>query len=587
MNGETIPTPCSASSRSSVSSRSTTSRGRLVRQQPGDRQRQLAAHVAVRVHHDAAADLGEPRDRERHLVVVHARRTTMLCASWATVVANAPRCRPKPRTKPTPTRPVAWWRSTTAILAMSRAGSAVATPCVDRRQLDAREGQELLGDDLDHAHRPPRRRHAQVGQADRRSVHRLAHPDRHLGARERRDGLAVEDELAVLVDAARVERDEVVEQHEVGAVAGRDRARVDEPVVQRGVQRGEQQRVLGRDALGHGDAAHLVDVALAHEEVGLAVVGAERAALGPELAHERQERLQVARVGGLADQHPGALAALLERLLVGRRLVVRADAGGQVGVEVAPAHARRVAVRVRRAAQRELAQLVRVAGDDGGEVHHLGHAERVAPAQHRLEVADRERAARRLEAARGHARRCHHPDVERHVVADVEQPVDAVRAEHVRDLVRIGDHRGRAVREHRPRELVDHQLRRLDVHVRVDEARHEVAPACVHPLAAGVAAEARDAPVGDRHVDVEPLLGEGREHLGVLDHEIGRDVTARDIDQTATADSLEHAQRPSLKTMSSGLTGTRTSSTPVAARTAATMAGVEEIVGGSPTPLAP
>ena len=57
------------------------------------------------------------------------------------------------------------------------------------------------------------------------------------------------------------------------------------------MQRGEQQRVLGRDALGDRDAAHLVDVALAHEEVGLAVVGAERAALGPELAHERQERL--------------------------------------------------------------------------------------------------------------------------------------------------------------------------------------------------------------------------------------------------------------------------------------------------------
>ena len=116
---------------------------------------------------------------------------------------------------------------------------------------------------------------------------------------------------------------------------------------------------------------------------------------------------------------------------------------------------------------------------------------------------------------------------------------------------------------------------------------HEVAAACVHPLAAGVAAEPRDAPVGDRHVDVEPLLGEDREHLGVLDHEVGRDVTARDIDQTATADSLEHAQRPSVKTMSSGLTGTRTSATPVAARTAATMAGVDEIVGGSPTPLAP
>jgi hypothetical protein len=39
--------------------------------------------------------------------------------------------------------------------------------------------------------------------------------------------------------------------------------------------------------------------------------------------------------------------------------------------------------------------------------------------------------------------------------------------------------------------------------------------------------------------------------------------------------------------MSSGLTGTRRSGLPVAARTAATIAGVDEIVGGSPTPRRP
>jgi hypothetical protein len=39
--------------------------------------------------------------------------------------------------------------------------------------------------------------------------------------------------------------------------------------------------------------------------------------------------------------------------------------------------------------------------------------------------------------------------------------------------------------------------------------------------------------------------------------------------------------------MSSGRTGTRLSSRPVAARIAATIAGVLEIVGGSPTPFAP
>ena len=102
-------------------------------------------------------------------------------------------------------------------------------------------------------------------------------------------------------------------------------------------------------------------------------------------------------------------------------------------------------------------------------------------------------APRRLERARGHARRRHHVDVERHVLAHVQQPVHAVRAEHVGDLVRVADDRRGAVGQHDAGELVDHQLAGLDVHVRVDEARHQRPPARVDALAAGVVAHPRDA----------------------------------------------------------------------------------------------
>ncbi len=95
-------------------------------------------------------------------------------------------------------------------------------------------------------------------------------------------------------------------------------------------------------------------------------------------------------------------------------------------------------------------------------------------------------------------------------------------------------------REHRPCELVDHQLGRLDVHVRVDEAGHEVAAAGVDPLAAGVVAEARDAAVCEGDVDLEPLACERREDLRVLDHEIGLAIAAGDVDQVPPADALEH-----------------------------------------------
>ncbi len=555
-----------------------------IREQARDGQRQLAEDVAVGVHHDAAADLPEARDRERHVAVVDADAHDVVC-----VVCDRRRERTalQPESAHEPDADAAG-----GVMALDDGdlgdvshGIGHRDAVLDGRELDARVGQELLGHDLDHAHGVAGRGNAEVGEPDRRRVHGLAHPHRHRGARERRHDVAVEDERAILVDAARAEGDEIVEQHEIGAIARCDRTGVRQAVVLGRVQRRKQQRVLGRDALGDGLAAHLVEVALAHQEVGLAIVRAERAALGSELPHQRQQRMQVAGVRGLADQHPGALATLLQGLLVGRRLVIRADSGGQVGVQRVAAHARGVAVDVRRAAQVELAQLGRIAGDHGREVHHLGDAQGVPAPQHRLEVAHRERPSRRLERARGDARRRHHPDVERHVVADVEQPVDAVGSEHVGDLVRVRDDRGRAPCEHDARELVDHQLRRLDVHVRVDESGHEEAPARVEPVAARIAAETRDAAVGDRDVDVEPLAGERGEDVGALDHQVGLVVAAGDVDQAAAADSLEHQRPP--RTMSSGRTGTRTSARPVASRTALTTAGVDEIVGGSPTPFAP
>ena len=77
--------------------------------------------------------------------------------------------------------------------------------------------------------------------------------------------------------------------------------------------------------------------------------------------------------------------------------MVGADAGGDVRVQLAPAHARRVAVDV--LGERELLELARVARDDAGEVHHLGQADHAAASQQRVEVAGRQLAPRRLEAA--------------------------------------------------------------------------------------------------------------------------------------------------------------------------------------------
>ena len=76
-------------------------------------------------------------------------------------------------------------------------------------------------------------------------------------------------------------------------------------------------------------------------------------------------------------------------------------------------------------------------------------------------------------------------------------------------------------------------------------------------------------------VDVDPL---GRQALVAQRQRDPLDV-GRERDPPDA-----HQSRPMT---SSGLTGTRTSSRPVASRSAATIAAVETTVGGSPTPLTP
>ena len=181
-----------------------------------------------------------------------------------------------------------------------------------------------------------------------------------------------------------------------------------------------------------------------------------------------------------------------------------------------------------RAVERELLQLGRIAGDDAGEVHHLREADHAPATQEALEIPGRQRASRGLEGRRGHAGRGGEVDVQRQAGAHVEQPVDTVAAEDVRDLVRIGDDGRRPHRQHEPRELVHEQLRRLEVHVRVDEAGDDVGAADVERLRPFVVAEARDVAVADGDVGLEPLAREDREHAAALDDEVGRLVPACD-----------------------------------------------------------
>ena len=253
---------------------------------------------------------------------------------------------------------------------------------------------------------------------------------------------------------------------------------------------------------------------------------------GPSSGHEREQVEQVPRHRGLADQEPHPGAEALAPLFDGQRLVVRPDARGGVCLQLLAENAGCMTVDVSSAVEAELLELCRRACDDAGVVHHLRQPQNASPAHERLEITGHERSPRRFEWRSGHTRRRHEEDVELQSGRGVEQPVHSVHAEDVRDLVRVGDDGGRAERKNQLCEFVDHQLHRLEVHVRVDEAGDDVASRRIQRLVALVATDARDDAVDHCDVGVQPLASEHRQDATTLYDEVGRLVSAGDGDAT-------------------------------------------------------
>ena len=136
-----------------------------------------------------------------------------------------------------------------------------------------------------------------------------------------------------------------------------------------------------------------------------------------------------------------------------RRLVIAADPRRQIGVELRAEDTRRVPVDALAGGERDLGELLGRAGDDGREVHHLGQADHAVARQDPGDVRQRERRPRRLERARRDGRRREHGTSIGRPSQTVDEPVHALGAEGVGELVRIADDGGRPARNQHARQL--------------------------------------------------------------------------------------------------------------------------------------
>ena len=385
-------------------------------------------------------------------------------------------------------------------------------------------GNDLAGRDADRQGRgalPAR------GEIRRRHLARL-----DAVASDPRDGRPageqfVADDAACRNDPRHCAGFEIVEHDQVGAPARRDQAAVAQPEDPR---RGNAGGAIGgerRRAERDRGADHVVEVALLGDVERIAVVGAEGDVGRIALGDDRRQRVQVLRHRALAHQDLHALGQLLQRLWQVGRLVVGAHARGEIAVEVEAPEQRRVAVDRPVLKERELQQTGGVAGEQSGEVHQFGEAERLRVGSEWQQLVDFEFCAGGLEVGGRHTARQLHSQVERRRQRGVEEILDAGRAEHVGDLVRIADRGGDAARQHAAVEFKRRDQRRLDVQVGVDEAWNDDLAGDVDlHRAAILGLGSHDAVVADGDVARLELAGYEIEDAPALEHEIGAEAAA-------------------------------------------------------------
>ncbi len=314
----------------------------------------------------------------------------------------------------------------------------------------------------------------------------------------------------------------IPDEDDVGAPAGRDHAAIAKA---KGIGRRPARHAIDmvqRTAEADQRPDHVVEMAFLGDIERIAVVGAQAHEARRVGVEELGERVQVLGDRALADEDGETLLQLLAPVRGDRGLVVGADAGGKIAVQVVAADERGVAVDMPVLEGDQLVEHVRIGGQHAGEIHELGEADHLRVRPHRQEIGGAQRRPRGFERRRRHTGRELDAQVHHGLLGRIEEIADARDAKHVGDLVRIADRRGDALGQHAAIELGRRDQRGFDVQMRVDKAGHREEAAAIDLATPGIGlvgaddAVARDGDIGGGDAAIDDV-----EQPDVLDDQVG------------------------------------------------------------------
>lgn len=256
---------------------------------------------------------------------------------------------------------------------------------------------------------------------------------------------------------------------------------------------------------------------------GIAVVGTEGAASGGNRRQQRNQRIKIAPHRSFADQQRHPLFDLFHRLRNQVGLVAVADSGGKARIQVPPGNQRTVAVHRLRINQRQFFQHPGIALQQPRDIHHLRQSEAFGMLQVSGERRCVQNSPAAVEFGRGHTAGKLHVKIQHHPLRRPEKVVECRRSGHIRQLVRITDRGGHAVRHHQPVEFIRSDHRGLQMHMRIDKAGNRNHAAPVKLRLAGIAAADSGDPVsGDRNVAPPGFPGGQGVNSGIFNDQVRR-----------------------------------------------------------------